>query len=97
MLGHNQYKLDFASNQINRVQAPSAPLGMRQMSFSGWRKDFDSYLNRELEENFETFPERCCRGSDYEVQKDLLQAFHVYYLALKQQVSAKPPTGYTTG
>lgn len=56
-----------------------------------WQRKFDAYLEREVEENFKGFPERCFRGSEFGVQKEILNALHRYYDALKRKVSELGP------
>ena len=56
------------------------------MEPTDWRRKFQSYLDQEVEENFAGFPERCFRGEEFEVQKDILYALHDHHVALKQKV-----------
>ena len=56
------------------------------MEPADWRKKFLAYLDREVEENFAGFPARCFRAREFEVQKDVLNALHSHYIALKQEV-----------
>lgn len=66
--------------------ALKASLGIVLMEPTDWRNKFHTYLEREVEENFKGFPERCFRGGEFRVQKDVLNALYGYYVALKQKV-----------
>lgn len=56
------------------------------MEPTDWREQFQSYLDQEVEENFAGFPERCFRGEEFEVQKDILYALHDHHVSLKRKV-----------
>lgn len=51
-----------------------------------WQQKLDAHFDWEVEENFAGFPERCFRGQQFEVQKDILDGLHSHYVALKQRV-----------
>lgn len=59
------------------------------MEPTDWRKKFHAYLDREVEKNFAGFPERCFRGREFEVQKDIMYALYYYHVALKQKVGSE--------
>lgn len=56
-----------------------------------WRKKSHAYLDREVEENFTEFPDRCFRDLEFEVQKDVVKVLHSHYIALKQKVRELGP------
>lgn len=81
LLSQNQYRLNEETGEYDTVRVPSPPIGMICMWIDDWRKKLDTYLNQTLERNFHNFPERCFRGRDMEVQKDLLNDLHCCYLS----------------
>ena len=107
----NQYKLNLATNNYDRVLTPSPPLGivltlledcsqrlerplgMMLMTVNDWRKKLDQYLDYVLENDFHDFPEHCFRGSENEVQRDLLCHFHKYYESTAGTVSLSQSGG----
>ncbi|MCJ1467668.1 hypothetical protein MMC07_006293 [Pseudocyphellaria aurata] len=80
LLSQHQYKLNEETGEYDTVRVLSPPIGMMLMSIEDWRKKLDTYLNETLESHFDNFPERCFRGRDMEVQKDLLYELHCCYL-----------------
>ncbi|MCJ1261157.1 hypothetical protein MMC22_001021 [Lobaria immixta] len=81
LLLQNQYRPNPETAELDTVQVPSPPIGMMCMPIEDWRKKLDKYLNETLETKFEDFPERCFRGREIEVQKDLLHSLHRYYVS----------------
>lgn len=69
------------------------PLGMMLMSVNDWRKKLHDYLDYVLEHDFHDFPDHCFRGSENEVQRDLLRHFHKYYESTAEPVSPFQPRG----
>lgn len=87
LLSQSQYRPNLKTGQLETVRVPSPPIGMMTMLIDDWRKQLDKYLNETLETDFSKFPERCFRGHEIEVQKDLLQSLHGCYESWPGKVS----------
>ncbi|KAL8783394.1 MAG: hypothetical protein Q9213_004653 [Squamulea squamosa] len=79
LLVQDQYRLNLATNQYERIQVPSLPLGMQLMSVVRWRKELDRYLEELLERDFQRFPKVCFRGNHNVVQHHLLLSIFEYH------------------
>ena len=62
------------------------PPGMMLMSIRDWRWKLNNYLTDTLNDDFVTFPERCFRGRDLEVQREILQHLYDYYVVVPRNV-----------
>ena len=62
-------------------------LGIVLIDSKDWQKKLNAHFDWEVEENFAGFPERCFRGQQFEVQKDILNGLHSHHFALKQRVT----------
>lgn len=87
LLSQNQYRQNLKTGELETVRVPSPPIGMMSMHIDDWRKKLDKYLNETLDRDFRAFPERCFRGRDIEVQKDLLKSLHCCYESWSGKVS----------
>lgn len=90
LLSQNQYRPNLETGELETVRVPSPPIGMMGMLINDWRKKLHKYLNETLETDFDNFPERCFRGREIEVQKDLLNYLHCYYMSRVGKVSRLP-------
>lgn len=92
LLFQNQYKLDLATNQYGLYKVPSPPIGIQVLYVDTWRLKLSSYLDNLILADFNGFPDACFRGSDCEVQRDLLRPLHQYFLDSKASVGDHLPS-----
>ena len=93
LLYQNQYRLDLTTNRYGLHKVPSPPIGIQVLYVDVWRSELNSYLNNLILADFKGFPDACFRGSDCEVQRDLLRPLHRYFLESKANVGDHfPPT-----
>ena len=71
------------TNQYERGDFASPPIGMMMIYFEEWRPKLEQYIKNILSDYFKTFPDKCYRGMACKVQKDVLGLLHRYYLAAK--------------
>ena len=81
LLYQSQYRLNEQSSQYEFGLFPSPPVGIRMIYFDDWRPKLEGHIENILLRDFDSFPDRCYRGTACAVQKDLLRPLQQYWLA----------------
>ena len=80
LLYQYQYRLNLATNDLERYRVPSPPIGIQFLNVESWGPRLDVYLDDLLDNDFDGFPEACFRGDECAIQRDLLKPLHQYSL-----------------